>query len=56
MNGRKWRRLFGAVALGLAIGVAVGYRFAWFMAVDTCLDNGGRWVESADACDLSEGP
>lgn len=48
----KRGRLFAAVAMvGIACFLA-GYWFSRFMAIDTCLDNGGRWVESADACDL----
>ena len=48
---KKGRLAVALVSVAIASCLA-GYWFSGFMAVDTCLDNGGRWVESADACDL----
>jgi len=48
---KKARLALALVSVALA-SFLVGYWLSGFMAVDTCLDNGGRWVESADACDL----
>lgn len=46
------RRGLVTVMLAGMVAFVAGYWFCGFMAVDTCLDNGGRWVEEADACEL----
>jgi hypothetical protein len=48
----RWSKVAGLVALAAVVFFMLGYWVSGFMAVDTCLDNGGRWVEEADACDL----
>jgi len=45
-------RIIAAIGLAVVIGVVAGWFVRGTLASDRCLDAGGRWIATADACDL----
>jgi hypothetical protein len=42
--------VLAALLIALLAG-SVGWKLAWFMAEDACMDHGGRWVRAGSTCD-----
>jgi hypothetical protein len=48
---KTWMRAV-SFAVSLAVTVTVAMQLARFLEMDTCIDAGGRYIESTGACDI----
>lgn len=46
-------KIIAACLAALVAGVYLGWRLRDFVAIDACLDRGGRWNDQRDSCEGS---